>query len=177
MGRRLAIVTLGEIRADPDLPSWLQREIADSMGLDAVVGPRIGLHDRWRDTGSGRYDSNRVIDALVEALAPDAGDPALADFDWTLALTEVDLCAPGRPFVFGEATLGGPCAVVSLARLRSPDRQVLRLRALKEAAHEIGHLAGLEHCRDPRCVMFPSNEIGDTDVKGERLCEVCRARR
>lgn len=176
MGRRLAIITLGEIHEDPELPSWLQRQIAADMGLDVFAGPRIGLHDDWLDSRSGNYDSNRIIDALVDALAPDAGDSGLPDFDWTLALTDVDLCAPGRPFVFGEATLGGPCAVVSLARLRSSDPEVLRQRTLKEAVHEIGHLAGMEHCRDPRCVMFPSDEIHDTDVKGHRFCDACRDR-
>jgi archaemetzincin len=175
-GPRLTIATLGLIRSDPGLPAWLGRRLPRALGIEPVAGPEIGLEERWKDPVSGVYDSNRIVDALVELLAPESADRAGHRPGWTLVLTEADLQAPGRPFVFGEATLGGPLAVVSIARLQSPDVAVLRRRALKEAAHEIGHLAGLDHCTDPRCVMFPSTDLPDTDAKRETLCAVCRQR-
>lgn len=173
MGRRLGIVTLGRIRSDPELPAWLERELGRLLGVDTFGGPELALRDRWLDPGSDRLASNRVIDDLVLDLAPGDAfeDP---EHPWAIALTDAGLHAPGRPVLFGEATLGGPCALVSLAPLRSVDLERLRHRALKEAAHEFGHLLGLQHCPIPVCVMFPSSDIRDTDAKHEHRCDACR---
>lgn len=149
---------------------WLTAELDRELGLDVRSGPEIPLRSSWRLPGCERYDSNRVIDALAVE-----GSPA-EHGDWNLALTDVDLFAPGRRYVFGEAMLGGRWALVSLARLGHPETGVARLRLLKEAIHEIGHLAGLEHCNDARCVMFPSRGLGDTDRKLASLCTACADR-
>ena len=69
--------------------------------------------------------------------------------------------------------------MISLARLRPefygspPDDTLFLQRAVKEAVHELGHTYGLGHCRDPRCVMFFSNTLHDTDVKGPGFCAAC----
>ena len=46
-------------------------------------------------------------------------------------------------------------------------------RAVKEAVHELGHTYGLGHCRDPRCIMYFSNTLHDTDLKGPGFCAAC----
>lgn len=87
-------------------------------------------------------------------------------------LTEADLYVPGYRFCFGLAY--EPAAVVSTHRLRDIDgaRYISRLR--KEVAHEAGHLLGLGHCADERCVMHFSNSIDETDLKEEYPCLACR---
>jgi len=82
-------------------------------------------------------------------------------------------------FVFGEAIINGKVAVISLYRLdtrrygnQGGAARYLE-RALKEAVHELGHTFGLEHCGDPRCVMFFSNSLLDTDRKGSVFCPAC----
>ena len=47
---------------------------------------------------------------------------------------------------------------------------------LVEAVHEVGHVAGLGHCARPRCVMFASDDLPQTDHKGPDPCAACEER-
>lgn len=93
----------------------------------------------------------------------------------TLALgfTGQDLYVPRMNFVFGLASCEAKCAVVSAFRLGPPESEILRVRLLKEAVHELGHLHGLGHCADPLCVMYFSNCLADTDRKSPDFCGRC----
>ncbi|MEW6327640.1 MAG: archaemetzincin family Zn-dependent metalloprotease [Thermodesulfobacteriota bacterium] len=97
-----------------------------------------------------------------------------------LAVADFDLYVPSLNFVFGLAGLLTDIAIISLARLRQEfyqlpaDQTRLTTRAIKEAVHEIGHLYGLSHCPDTRCVMHFSNSLPDTDRKNEEPCAKCR---
>ncbi len=101
--------------------------------------------------------------------------------DIAVGLTDLDLFVSGLNFVFGLAHPGLRTAVVSLARLdesfygRPPNVALLERRVLTEVVHEVGHILGLGHCRNPRCVMFFSNSLRDTDLKGPLFCDVCHA--
>jgi archaemetzincin len=104
------------------------------------------------------------------------------DDDVLLGVAAVDLYAPSLNFVFGQADPASMVAVISVARLRpsfyglQDDDRVLHLRAGKEAVHELGHLFRLRHCVNPRCVMFFSNSLADTDLKEDKFCDRCRRR-
>lgn len=97
-----------------------------------------------------------------------------------LAVTQQDLYSPIFSYLYGEAQLGGSCAVMSLHRLnplfyREPrDQRLFIARCVKEALHELGHTFGLHHCHDNNCVMYPSSTIGDTDVKSDTFCNHCQ---
>jgi len=101
--------------------------------------------------------------------------------DWRLvAIAEVDLYIPILKYVFGEAQMGGPCAVVSTFRLRQefyglePDESLLRERLLKEAIHELGHTLKLRHCQDYQCAMASSHSVEWIDLRNNRMCDACR---
>ena len=123
------------------------------------------------DPGRGQHHSTAILERL-QRLA----DPGVR----LLAVTSADLYVPVLTFVFGEAQLEGPCAIVSTARLRDefyglpPRDELLRERLLKEAVHEVGHTFGLRHCADWSCVMASSHAVEVLDVKSAEFCRACR---
>ena len=80
-----------------------------------------------------------------------------------------------------EADAQRGVAVFSIARLleASPSTSIgidhFRRRAATEAIHELGHTYGLGHCDNPRCVMWFSNTLSETDRKGTEFCPAHQA--
>jgi archaemetzincin len=112
---------------------------------------------------------------MMKALARCAPNDAAR----VLGVTEVDLAIPMLTFVFGQAQLDGPVAVLSLCRLRQEfyglqgEEGLLRERVVKEVLHELGHTFGLTHCVEPKCAMSLATHIGLVDNKEERYCAHC----
>ena len=124
-----------------------------------------------RDYQRNQYHSTAILQRLLE-LSPD-------DDIRVLGVTPLDLFVPVFTFVFGEAQVGGRCAIVSCHRLREefyglpPRPDLLDGRLVKEAVHELGHTFGLQHCDDWRCVMASSHAVERVDVKGSEFCARC----
>lgn len=170
--KRLQLLPIGK------LDGGLLHELAPALGeifrapcdlLSNPMDPEFAFHGERQ-----QYHSSQILESMQRALRPDA---------WRLlGLTAVDLYIPILTFVFGEAQMGGPCAVVSTHRLRQEfyglpeDRDILLQRLLKEAVHEIGHTLHLTHCDDYLCAMAPSHAVEWIDLKEPTLCEACRAR-
>lgn len=121
-----------------------------------------------------QYHSSEILQAM---------QPHADEATWrVLGITDVDLYIPILTFVFGEAQIGGPCAVVSFHRLRQefhglPEAPALLLeRLIKESVHEIGHTLDLTHCDDYSCAMAPSHAVEWIDLKEATLCLECRNR-
>jgi len=99
--------------------------------------------------------------------------------DRILGIVDIDLFHSPLNFVFGEAECPGKTALISLHRLkpefhkRKPEEDLLLERTTKEAVHELGHTFGLQHCRNPFCVMYFSNSIFETDRKQSLFCNKC----
>jgi archaemetzincin len=124
------------------------------------------------DTRRNQYHATSILRRLRD-LEPD-------DTVRVVGVTRHDLFVPILTFVFGEAELGGRCALVSMQRLDErfyglPARQELLLdRLVKEAVHELGHTFGLRHCEDWRCVMTSSHAVDRLDIKSRDFCRECR---
>lgn len=159
--------------------------VEPALAADIVPGIRSAF-------GSECQVSNRALDASI-AFDPHRGqhrstvllhalDTNFADAWRVLGIAAADLFVPVLTFVFGEAQIGGRCAVVSAHRLREeiyglpPDGGLLRDRLLKEAVHELGHTFGLRHCEDWTCAMHSSHTVEALDLKTARLCEHCQTR-
>jgi archaemetzincin len=102
--------------------------------------------------------------------------------DWRLiGIAAVDLYIPILKYVFGEAQIGGPCAVVSTFRLGQEfyglqrDDHVLKQRLLKECVHELGHTLELRHCQEYDCVMASSHAVEWIDLRRSEFCQGCNA--
>ena len=85
-------------------------------------------------------------------------------------------------FLFGQAYMGLPAAVLSLHPLSidAPSPELLAERALKIAVHEIGHTLGLDHHsydEDAHCCMTGDEEIDSlegVDEGSELFCQKCQ---
>lgn len=132
--------------------------------------PAIADPSEAYDSSRGQYHSTRLLVHLEKHLQTVA-------VTRLLGIAAFDLYVPGMNFVFGEARCPGKVAVISTRRLKSSSSKPHSFgeRVLKEAVHEVGHMLGLAHCPDPKCVMHFSEHIGDTDRKDSDFCEVCRS--
>jgi archaemetzincin len=97
-----------------------------------------------------------------------------------LGVVDGDLYAKGSNFIFGQTKLGSRVAIMSTYRLdpifygKPKNSRILEERAVKEAVHEVCHTYDLDHCSNPKCVMYFSDSILETDKKSKILCEKCK---
>jgi archaemetzincin len=98
-----------------------------------------------------------------------------------VGLTSRDIAIPIFTFVFGRARQGAEAALVSLARLDPVfyglpgDEDLVARRAADEVVHELGHAAGLTHCRDVSCLMSFAGSVERVDGRDSRFCAECRS--
>lgn len=169
--KTIAIIPVGDVSRES--LSELARAIGNTFSFKTKISEAVKIPERAYNPKRRQYHSTMLIEELSR-LKKEA--------DLILGITDVDLFVPQLNFVFGEADILKGVAVISLTRLREefyrsrPDKKLFVERAVKEAIHEIGHLCGLDHCHDRRCIMYFSNSIRDTDIKGPGFCKSCRVR-
>ena len=168
--KTLHLLPIGNV--DDGLLKELCPAFGEILGVPCEVLP-VRLDPEFAFHGERQqYHSSEILRKMQGSLTGDS---------WRmLGVTSVDLYIPILTFVFGEAQMGGPCAVLSTQRLRQEfyglpsDDRVFRHRLLKEAVHEVGHTLGLTHCDDYKCVMASSHAVEWIDLKDSALCGVCR---
>ena len=169
---KIYLMPLGNL--DPAIPDSLLESLEKRFGFSCSPASPIPAIEFAYDSARNQYLSTALLREIA-ARVPQDGIRALG-------IVEVDLFVPGLNFVFGEATMHGKVAVISLYRL-DPRRygnpanpSLFGKRALKEAVHELGHTFGLEHCKNPRCVMYFSNSLPDSDRKESEFCPTCSSK-
>jgi len=134
--------------------------------LPALLDPEPTLHPERQ-----QYHSSQILHRMQSFVTEQT---------WrVLGVADVDLYIPILKYVFGEAQMGGPCAIVSSHRLRQEsygldrDDDLLGQRLLKESLHELGHTLNLPHCEDYRCIMASAHAVEWIDLREPGLCEGC----
>ncbi|MGZ8798226.1 MAG: archaemetzincin family Zn-dependent metalloprotease [Thermoanaerobaculia bacterium] len=144
---------------------------ADALGLEFQTACRVAS-ERLDVSFAFHSERNQYHSSAILERLSDHGDIVIA-------ITDVDLYIPILTFVFGEAHVEGPAAVVSYHRLRQQfyglpaDDGLTAERLAKEAVHELGHVLGLTHCDDYECVMAASHAVEWLDLKRTALCDLC----
>src|ERR1700751_4738876 len=129
--RLLKLLPIGDLNGG--LLTGLAPAMADIFRIPCEVLP-VRLDPEFAFHGERQqYHSSEILQRMQSFLSPDS---------WrVLGIAAVDLYIPILTFVFGEAQMGGPCAVISGHRLRQeffglpPDRELFRQRLIKEAVH------------------------------------------
>jgi archaemetzincin len=157
----IALAPIGDV--SPATVALLASVVSERFGARVVIAPALPLPREGWDAARRQWRAAAINAALAR----------LRDGGWErlLGVADVDLYAPGLHFVFGEADADRGVAVFSLARLHDADGVRFRHRAETEVVHELGHTYGLGHCEDPRCVMWFSNTLAESDAKGSRFCD------
>jgi archaemetzincin len=147
-------------RASSEEPSTFEDDISEALSDFGVLVCRVP-----HDPDDAPIDAKRLI---RQAAAERNSNQRL------LLVADREIQVPPLHSVFGYADWRKAAAVVSTARLRDPDdpaRMYQRLRNV--AAHEIGHLDGLNHCRRPRCVMSQASTPEELDGRPLTRCGRC----
>ena len=148
-------------------------ELPKALPVKASIGVARGVPEKTRS----KYRPSRYrADDLLEFLStlPEAKEAHV------LGLLEADISCTKGDFpdwgIFGLGFCPGPTAVVSTFRLKRnvwAEKRIFRI--VCTAIHETGHMLGLKHCEEPRCVMLDAEgSISNTDTSTGQLGPGCR---
>ncbi|MEO0184872.1 MAG: hypothetical protein ABIL22_00010 [candidate division WOR-3 bacterium] len=100
-----------------------------------------------------------------------------------LGLTTKDISTTKEQYhdwgIFGLGTLNGRVCVISTYRLRrkKASDSLFYARLKKVVNHELGHVFGLEHCPNDRCLMEDAcGKIKTVDEETGALCPECASK-
>jgi archaemetzincin len=166
----ILLIAVGEVEIK--VIEMLKYDLNKAFGKQVLVGKGMPRPDYAFNKKRNQYLSTAVLKAIMERRE-------YSIYEKILGIIDHDLYVPKLNFVFGEA--GQRAAIISLTRLRNEfynlpkDQTLFRKRVLTEGVHELGHTYGLVHCGNPYCVMFFSNSLIDTDMKGPNFCQKCKS--
>lgn len=164
---RLTIVTLGNV--DPSVLEHVRRNLRAKFSMPVQIGGDIRAPENSLSSYRKQYEANLILSDLEKNFD-----------DKVLVLTNNDIYTQALNYIFGLARIKGKSAIVSMFRLnpaqyKSPeDNELLKERLVKESIHEMGHVFGLQHCKEQGCVMNISNNIRDIDNKSTNFCHMCQ---
>lgn len=160
---------------DKSLVEEIAKKTAEIFGATCLIDDAISVPQNAFNPKRRQYLVYTMVNAVPPVLK--SGAPH------RLAITEVDMYAPDAGFYFSYWNCPNRRAVLSIARLRpenyrggTPNHTLLVKRGVTEAAHQIAHTYGLQHCSTPGCIMTQSDSVIHIDTKNEAFCDSCKQR-
>ncbi len=158
-GMRIQLITFN---VDEELVKYIEKILSEILRSESYTRRLEELPHRFYNEYRRQYRGDLINRWLFREYT--GGDVILAILD-------VDAYVPPLNFVFGVANPRLMICSVYLPRLRmGVSREDYFIRVRKEVFHELGHIFGLGHCRDRKCVMSFSNSIADVDNKTFKYC-------
>lgn len=142
-----------------------------AANLQTLLGLKTSVQNARPDPEYAYIATRQQFDALK--IIKELSQEARAVY-FRLGFTNLDICTPILTFVFGESQLGGSTALVSINRLQGNGTDLAYERAAKISLHEVGHILGLEHCWELRCLMHFSRDVAQLDSLPLSFCETCQ---
>lgn len=151
--------------------------VRDFYKCRTIILPPITLTNDLLTPSGKKYDADKIITKFRKQTG-NIGAKRI------LIITEKDISHFGNIdypewSIWGLAQTRGVLGVISTYKLKEDkcNNDVLTLRLIKDALHELGHNAGLRHCeRDKRCLMNDGSEgLSELDAECLWLCDYCRA--
>lgn len=185
-----AMIPVGKVQQD-ELDAALVR-VGKALRRPVELRDRLPVPQGVEDTARRQFRVVTLLERLetrIPQLAPgrmigaegEAGKaPPRADVH--IFVTDVDLFTANSDGVFSALNSSKKLAVVSVRRLREPfyrrpsDPGKHRARLVRELTRMAGRLSGARECGDPSCVLAPSRNVVDIDLKEEGFCRACTRR-
>jgi len=171
---KVLIIPIGKI--DGEILDYLQKEMENRFNFKVEIDQALEKPNYAFNPQRNQYSAITILKRIEQAKSGQI----------KLGIADIDLYIPDFNFVFGVASPLAKIAVISITRLREnlvddiylslpfSKSLVFKERTIKEAIHELGHIFGLNHCKDPKCVMHFSNNLSETDRKSSNFCLNCQ---
>lgn len=184
---KIKIISIGKIKEE--ILEYLKEKLMEKFGMKVEIGEFLENPDYAYNPKRKQYSSEAILKNIISRKIADEVILGIVDVDlYTLGIVDVDLYTPGLKStligglksIFGIAAPLAKVAIVSLTRLREEfyrlpkNKNLFKERVLKASIHELGHIFGLGHCLNPKCVMYFCNTLADIDQKNSSFCFNCQ---
>ncbi len=168
---RLLIVPVGRKVIGP----WVERlmnQLAETFSVQVELARPLTYPLPAFNPSRRKFFAHLIIDYLRDVAR---------EADFILGLTDVDLYSVHYNSVISECHLQARSALISIERLKDflfgeRPEDLFFERLYKETLRSLGYMLGLPSCRNPRCVMYPSSTLIETDFKSSSFCPECQTR-
>lgn len=146
----------------------IENFITEVFQSEVIILPQTQVPSDYKNIYRGQYDGFKLLRW--------SSNLKTVESSILVGLADVDAYVLGLNFIFGIADPKSRVALVFLERLKEAEGlQGVKFitRVKKEVLHEVGHVLGLRHCSNKKCVMVFSNSIYDTDFKEFKYCGSC----
>ncbi len=169
---KIVIAPLGD--ADFFQINKVATALAGTFGRTVDILQGVRIPDEAFNLIKGQYFSTVILQKL-EMLKTTAHEKILG-------IIEEDIYNARHHVLLADVDSVGSTGLLSMFHLKQQfyglpdDEKLIYQRLLKESCRLVAHLFGVPYCRNPKCVMYYSQDMYDIDQKGEKFCDICKRR-